>query len=201
MGLLRRALSQIGVNSAEKTEPELNRDLYREIVRASHDAAKRGEEPPVVVPEGRNPPVGSDREQTIREFKIPDFYWAYIDHMTEDPSMAARQFVVECKRLTERSANWIFTREYVRSGIARFISNSHGYGKETPSGAMVGYLQCISLDEALREVNDIARLDSIPTLNIQARDNEVSADLDHDIVRTFPESPFHLTHVWVRVTT
>ncbi len=47
--------------------------------------------------EGRNPPVASDAERAAREHKIPDFYWAYIDHLAVNPLAAARQFVVDAK--------------------------------------------------------------------------------------------------------
>ena len=114
-----------------------------------------------------------------------------------DPDDAAKQFVVECKRLTKPWA--VYTREYVKSGIARFISAGHGYGKGMPSGAMVGYLQEIALNDALNRVNAVAVSDSIPPLFLQGRDAETSAELAHDLVRPYPEAPFHLMHLWARV--
>jgi hypothetical protein len=198
--LLRAGLSLLAADPGGESEPDLNRRLYRAIVRASHAAAGAGDAPPpVVVPEGRNPPAVSDRERAEREFKIPDFYWAYIDDLAPDPAAAAKQFVVECKRLTLASKDWVYTEEYVRSGIARFISLGHGYGMDMASGAMVGYLQEIRLDDALAEVNAHAHADSIPPLSLNARSGEDSADLDHHLTRSFPESPFHLLHLWVRV--
>lgn len=200
VGLLRAALGLLAADCGGESEPELNRELYRAIIRASHAAALEGDPPPVVVPEGRNPPDASDRERGEREFKIPDFYWAYIDDLAADADAAARQFVVECKRLTETSGkSRVYTREYVKSGIARFISRGHGYGMGTPSGAMVGYLQQIALDTALLDVNGFAEAASIPKLHPNARSGENSAELDHSFTRSFPESPFRLLHLWVRV--
>lgn len=197
--LLRDALADLAAEPTGQNENDLNRGLYRAIVRASHSAARSGATPPVVVPEGRNPPAASDRERAEREFKIPDFYWAYVDPLMENPDECAKQFVVECKRLATRTKDWVYTREYVESGIARFIRPAHGYAKGMASGAMVGYLQQIPLDVALDEVNVSADATAIPRLAMTARDGEAAADLDHELVRPFPQSPFRLAHVWARV--
>jgi hypothetical protein len=197
--LLRDALALVAREGDGNAETDLNRRLYRAIVRVSHTAARSGDPPPVVVPEGRNPPYFSDRERAEREFKIPDFYWAYIDDLVVDPDAAAKQFVVECKRLTLASKSWNYTAEYVRSGVARFISLGHGYGMGMPSGAMVGYLQKIALNTALDEVNAYARTEKIAPLVIGSRSGDDSAELDHHVTRPYAESPFHLLHFWVRV--
>ena len=200
VGLLREALALLAGDPGGEVEVDLNRSLYQAIVRVSHASVVASGEPlPVVVPEGRNPPAATDRERAEREFKIPDFYWAYVDDLAADPDTAAKQFVVECKRLTTASKNWVYTEEYVKSGIARFISRGHGYGMGVASGAMVGYVQQIGLDDALGEVNAYASADSIPPLRLSARSEDDNAELDHEFARSFPESPFRLLHLWVRV--
>ena len=195
--LLREALKELADQYPNENEWDLNRLLYRAIIRASHQAAQQGEDPPAVVPEGHNPPDASDEERAERERKIPDFYWAYIDPLANDPNAASKQFVVECKRLTNPQTR--YTREYVKSGIARFINLGHSYGKGMKSGAMVGYLQEIFLDDALARVNAYAESDSVPPLIMRSNSGETSAELDHDLVRCFPVSPFHLVHIWARV--
>ena len=195
--LLRDALAALEDSSIDADENDLNRLLYRAIIRVSQKAEQGGEHIPVVVPEGRNPPAASDQERAGREFKIPDFYWAYIDPLANDPNDAAKQFVVECKRLTTPTAR--YTREYVRSGIARFINLGHGYGMGMKSGAMVGYLQGIFLDDALARVNGTAAGDAIAILTVRTRDGEKGAEFDHDVDRPIPVSPYHLTHIWTRL--
>jgi hypothetical protein len=153
---------------------------------------REGIELPVVVPEGRNPPLASDRERSGREFKIPDFYWAYHDHDGDEP---ARQFVVECKRLTPASRGWIYTEQYVTAGIARFIGVTHEYGKAAPSGAMVGYLQALSYGAALAAVNSCLASAPLPLLEPFDQASPVPI-LDHLLDRSFPESPFRLRHLW-----
>ena len=197
ISLLQQALRTLTDRSPDENEDDLNRCLYRAIIRASYEAERRGEHVPVVVPEGRNPPVSSDVERAEREFKIPDFYWAYIDPLTNDPDDASKQFVVECKRLTEPRT--VYMREYVKSGIARFITVGHGYGKGVKSGAMVGYLQEVFVDDALTRVNAVVGSDSIPPLVLRKRDGEKDAEIDHDLTRPFPKTPFHLIHMWGRI--
>ena len=196
-GLLRQALVTLTDRSLDDNEDDLNRLLFRAINRISYEATRRGELVPAVVYEGRNPPAASDVERAKRESKIPDFYWAYIDPHANDPNAAAVQFVVECKRLTSPRAR--YTREYVKSGIVRFRSVSHGYGKGTGSGAMVGYLQALLIRDALSRINAINGGESIPPVTLRWRDGENRAELGHDISRSFPKSPFHLFHIWGRV--
>ena len=183
--------------SADALENDLNRCLFLAINRVSYYAMQTGEDIPPVVYEGRNPPAPTDNERVAREFKIPDFYWAYIDPLTDSPDDSYKQFVVECKRLTPHKTN--YSQEYVLSGIARFISESHAYGKGMPGGAMVGYLQYLSIDSALAEVNGVAGANAIPPLALRQRNGEISAELNHQLLRSFPISPFLLVHVWARI--
>ena len=196
-GLLRQALESLADNFPNENEDDLNRDLYRAIIRYSHKAAQDGRYIPPVVPEGRNPPASTDQERARREFKRPDFYWAYIDPLVDNPDEASKQFVVECKRLTTPSTHYM--REYVVSGIARFIDVGHGYGMGMKSGAVIGYLQKVTLDDALCRVNAEALQVSIPVLVQRVRREEAGAEFDQLVLRAFPESPFHLIHIWGRI--
>ena len=195
--LLRQALGSLVDKSPHANENDLNRDLYRAIIRLSHKAAQSGKHIPPVVPEGRNPPASTDLERAKREFKIPDFYWAYIDPLVDDPDDASQQFVVECKRLTNPSAHYM--REYVDSGIARFIDLGHGYGMGMKSGAIAGYLQEVLLDDALIRVNAVMERHAIPPLVQTQRRGETGAEFGHIVLRSFPESPFRLIHIWGRI--
>ena len=195
--LLQEAVATLVDQPTEANENDLNRNLFRAINRASHHEAQSGFEIPPVIFEGRNPPAASDQERAEREFKRPDFYWAYIDPLAEDPLEGYKVFVVECKRLTNPTSTYF--REYVRSGIARFINVAHGYGKGMRSGAMVGYLQNVSVYDAFTGVNLVAFDDHISVLVIKGRADEAGGELGHDVERPFPVSPFHLNHVWARI--
>lgn len=196
LAVLCRALGLLAEGPACERETAINRRLYRAIIGAQVDAERDGQPPMApVVPEGMNPPDLSDEHRAARENKRPDFYWGVIDHLA-DPG-TARQYVLECKRLTQRSASWSYTHEYVRSGILRFITEAHGYGKGASSGAMVGYLQHIETDEALSEVNHCASAAGIPPLERRSDPEAAGLELEHILSRPFPCSPYLLTHIWV----
>ena len=196
--LLRDALATLAHHSSSLAEPVLNRALFLAIEDVTYELQGNGEQLPVLVYEARNPPDPADSEQTERERKIPDFYWAYYDQYA-DRSEFRKSFVVECKRLTQSPDH--YTREYVKSGIARFINVEHSYGQGMASGAMVGYLQEIGLDDALARVNAVSDGEGIPQLTPRRRDAEASAEFDHNLDRSFPLSPFRLIHIWGRIGT
>ncbi len=67
------------------------------------------------------------------------------------------------------------------------------------SGAMVGYLQDLFLDDALAGVIRVATGDSIAAVVVSNRNGETGAELAHHVTRPIPVSPFHLTQVWDRI--
>jgi hypothetical protein len=191
------AIARLAAGPADEGEPELNRRLYRAIIAVQGADARDGlEQLSVVVPEGRNPPVASDTGRAPREHKIPDFYWAYVDYLDPDPDAVACQFVVECKRLTVATKNWDYAAQYIHAGVLRFVTEEHGYGKGTPSGAMIGYLQNMDVDEALSQVNGHATAEGLSALNIRDRSVDAIIELDHQLDRPFPDTPFLLMHIW-----
>ena len=197
--LLREALAEMANQSPIEYENALNRCLHRAILRATHKAVRSGEDDvTVVVSQGQNRPAASDLEPAERETKRPDFYWTHVDPLTDNPDDAFQDFTVECKRLSDQRAAY-YAREYVKEGIARFTKNRHGYGNGAKSGAMVGYLQYIRIDDAIARVNRVAARDNIPVMAITSHDGEMSAELEHDLIRDFPVSPYHLFHIWARV--
>ena len=198
LALLRQALGEMADSPPRENEDDLNRRLYKAIGRASYRFAQEVEGLPGVLLTPRNPPAAGDEERTERESKVPDLIWPFIDSYASDPEECSKQFVVECKRLTEPHPR--FAREYVVSGIVRFRQPNHGYAKGMPSGAMIGYLQLIEVDNALQRVNSHNQKRSIPPLSVKGRDGESSAEFEHSFDRPFAESPFRLLHLWARVT-
>ena len=139
--------------------------LRQDVVVGSGDEVPRGvirlRSLPVIVPEGLNPPLATDEQRAIREFKRPDFYWAYHDPDGDEP---ARQFVVECKRLATASSAWVYPEQYVIAGVKRFATTNHSYGKQAWAGAMVGYVQRITPDLARSEVDAYLDTAGLPAL-------------------------------------
>lgn len=185
-------------------QPEvlLNRELYFCLLEANHALWESGiggfSHPPT--PEGQNPADPDDEVRAIRENKIPDFYWGYIDHSELDPRHSARNYVIECKRLgNPPRADWILNQNYIKNGVLRFITEEHGYAKGEKSGAMVGYVQSMEFDEILREVNIAAISAGIPELSTPINGWQYSrtTQLIHQLNRKFAIAPFQLSHFWV----
>ena len=195
--LLKEAMQALACEPADMSEIDLNRKLYWAITKAARQITEYGPFFPGVVLDGRNLPAASDGARAAREFKIPDLYWVYVDALANDFEEINKRFVVECKRLTDPSST--YGGRYVHDGIDRFKNVSHNYSKGMPSGAMVGYLQVVLVDDAFLSVDAVVRADAIPPLDIQNRDGERSLELAHTLMRPASEPPIRLTHVWGRV--
>jgi hypothetical protein len=192
--LLRAALNAFPVVDPTESEDELNRRLYLHITETARTIERRdGVTLPVVVPEGQNPPLVSDQQRAVREFKRPDFYWAYHDPDGDEP---ARQFVVECKRLTAPSRGWSYTEQYVIAGVQRFVTPEHGYGKQAWAAAMVGYVQQIGAAAAHAEINGFLAAAALPALDPAPSPDQRIARHHHQLDRPFAQSPFRLLHLW-----
>ena len=63
---------------------------------------------------------------------------------------------------------------------------------------MVGYLQQIEIERALSEVNESAAAAGIPRLAQRSNSETGTLELDHTLDRLFPDSPYLLSHLWVR---
>ncbi|MGW3346602.1 hypothetical protein ACWDA3_25085 [Nonomuraea rubra] len=180
-------------------EPELNRAFFMAILKAirhRHDNGLRVLHTPPI-PEARNPP-SPDTAGSKAEYKIPDFQWGYIDHQEPDPQRSARHFVIECKRLGNPvSPRWVFNARYIKDGVVRFVSPEWRYGKDVADGAMVGYIQSMSPDAILAEVNAEAAAHGLPPIMQTAPSTGSLHYLGHKLDRDFPVTPFNLTHLWV----
>lgn len=195
LDVLCAALSSFPIADLDESEESLNRRLYQHITQTAREIERRdGVTLPVVVPEGRNPPLVSDQERAAREDKRPDFYWGYHDPDGEEP---ARQFVLECKRLTLASSSWVYAEQYVIAGVKRFTSPQHGYGEQAWTAAMVGYLQRSDPATALADVNNYLSAAGLPTLTPSAgTDTPSTIRHQHQLIRTIYPSPFGLVHLW-----
>jgi hypothetical protein len=113
-------------------------------------------------------------------------------------------YTIECKRLGTRVGRWVLNVNYVKKGVLRFITEEHGYGKATPSGAMIGYVQSMELDDVLGEVNAASKRSSLPPIvraDVAWQENAVTR-LGHKLTRPSSLlSPFDLHHLWVDIRT
>lgn len=181
------------------SEINLNRELYFCLLEANR---KMGKEAFGYAPtcEAKNPPDPDDEQRTVRENKIPDFYWGYLDDMEPDPRRSARNFYIECKRLGKPPrTDWILNENYVHHGICRFMTKEHGYDRGEQSAVMIGYVQSMELDDILREVNTTAMSVSVPKIKKPVKGWKIKgvSHLQQKLHRAFPISPFILWHLWV----
>ena len=123
----------------------------------------------------------------------------YLDRYELDPQRSSKQFVVECKRLGKATrGDWVFNVNYSQYGISRFCDPEWGYGKQAPSGAMLGYWQSMEGTEVLQEVNEACDHRSIPNLLLVGTWSPKGVSkFEHKLERPFQISPFKLRHLWI----
>ena len=157
----------------------------------------------VPIYEASNQPDEEDPEQAPRERKRPDFQFGYIDHHDPNPSASAKQYVVECKRLGDSGrSDWILNENYINHGVIRFRDIAFGYAKSQPSAAMIGYMQNMTPQSILGEVNKVACRNALPELCLSKQGwlrKDVS-QLEHRFDRPVTPSPFMLKHLWLDLT-
>jgi len=182
-------------------EPALNRELHfclrRVNVRLQRQG--RGVQSPFVW-EAQNQPLIDDETRADREHKRPDFQCGFVNLQEGDDDRASMFYTLECKRLGRPANRWILNVNYVENGVLRFVTEKHGYGKATPSGAMVGYVQSMPFAQIIAEVNAAANERSLPSIALD--DDAWSEDgvtrLAHRLTRPASLlSPFDLRHIWV----
>jgi hypothetical protein len=198
LAILERALSLLRIETQlPEAEVDLNRRLYFCLLKAARELYPNDEIAPT--PECNNQPDPSDEARATREQKRPDFQWIYLDKYESDSSRSSKQFVVECKRLGKPvRSDWVLNANYVNHGVRRFRETGWAYAKRFASGAMIGYMQSMELDDVLGEVNAELRKNSLSDIACKRgwRPSDVS-HLEHSFDRPFEVSPFSLKHLWV----
>jgi hypothetical protein len=184
-------------------EPGLNRKLHFCMRRVNTRLSRQGRGVPCApVWEGQNQPLVDDETRAVREDKRPDFQCGFVNLQESDDDRASMFYTIECKRLGRAADRWVFNVNYVDKGVLRFVIEDYGYGKATPSGAMVGYVQSMEFAQILADVNGAASKRSLPPIVLE--DDAWSEDgvsrLSHRLTRPASLlSPFRLRHLWVDV--
>ena len=184
-----------------RSEDPLNRRLLVCLRRAnlSLRQQRRGLPSPVLY-ECVMQPVADDVQLNQFLWTRPDFTWGVHDDLAERWEWASLFYHIECKRLgVPSSATWILNRKYTENGIRRFEDPAHGYGHGFPSGVMVGYMQTMTPDEILVEVNVHATNAGFPALTCSADWTPRGVtDLDtHRFTRRISPTQFQLHHLWM----
>ncbi len=201
LGVFREALQLLRDDlPVESDEDHLNRCLYFKVLHVTSRRINAGDGSLHLTPptyEGRNSPSPTT-EGTGAESKRPDFYWGYQDGTDPDPERSVRNLVIECKRLgTPPSSSWNLNRNYVHNGIVRFVDPGHSYGKDAVSGAMIGYIQSMAIDEILGIINSESDQIELPPLGPHPASSPGLVEHRHDLRRPFYPMDFSLRHIWV----
>jgi hypothetical protein len=137
-------------------------------------------------------PSSKHRIKQPKENKIPEFTWGFTDYLEE----VERDYIVECKRLCQDKYH--YCKEYVTSGIKRFVEKEWSYGYGCKSGLMIGYIQEMEFEDILYWVNYYARKHSFAPLTLEGQwQTEDISRLENILDRPrVPVSPFKLVHLW-----
>ena len=202
LAILRSALHRLRTKGLHGDERTLNRELYFCILEVNAQNKESGDDSwfdyaPIY--EGRNPPT-PDTEDSASEWKIPDLQWGYIDHQEPNPRRSVRNFAIECKRLgTRSSSGWEFNVHYVKNGVRRFTDSQWRYGKDVASGAMAGYVESMTREEIVAEVNRALNKIGVPTLTFPPEAGSPLVETEHSFDRPFEIRPFRLVHLWIDI--
>lgn len=208
---------EIKKRDKRRIEDRISRALYRCLIQAQANLKRAGQG--LIGTLNWQIPVQPDPNVSYEEYEdnIPDFSWQIFDNiMTLEEEQSKEKlrlplnfyFHIECKRLgSPTSSSWKLNPNYVHHGIVRFVSEGHRYGQHTQSGAMVGYLEDMTCQEILQEVN--ATIEQVKqTLSPQTKISPLlspqtgwqaraTSRLTHQLERSFPKSPFTLWHFWL----
>jgi len=97
-------------------------------------------------------------------------------------------------------ASHVLNREYVLNGIMRFKDHEIGYAAGVSSAAMVGYMQTMTPDEILAQVNTHANGRGVSSITASSNgwtSRGVTTLGEHQFERAHNPSPFKLHHLWI----
>jgi len=187
------------IDKLPREENELNRLFFFCLVEANYELQKKNkglESPPSY--EANNQPYFGDLERASRESKRPDFQWLITDTTNTDPRSSSKQFVLECKRLGLPAGTWILNENYFNHGIVRFVSAEHGYAKGVESAAMLGYVQNMSEDNIVKEINKLLTLGGYSNMVLD-KSEAFKSILNHILKTEFNDQKLKLIHFWINV--
>ena len=202
LAVLRAALRRLPTKQLLGDEGRLNRELYfllREVNKENRNSGSDLWLDEMPIWEARSPPT-PDTEDSVSEKKIPDLQWRYEDHQEQDARRSERTFVIECKRLGAPSnAGWRFNEHYVDDGVRRFAHPDWRYGKNVASGAMAGYVESMTPEEIVADVNGTLGALGVPALKLPQVAGDSLTEMEHSFDRSFRISPFLLVHLWIDI--
>lgn len=196
------ALNRLGQQETlPQGEEAINLELYWKCREVHLEYLRANKSIPFVIDfDSTNQPEPDDTANSRRLKKRPDFACALTNEQAIDVQSSQIRYTLECKRLGTASGKWAFTENYSEHGILRFRKSDHSYAKGSTSATVIGYVQNMSDDELLKEVNEHAKARNIPSLSMAATSwaTKTVAQLNQNpLVRDFDPTPIQLRHLWM----
>jgi hypothetical protein len=185
-----------------KSEEPINLALYwlaREV-HLEKLKSPQGSIPFSVLFDSTSQPEPDDVARASRLRKRPDFNCVLTNPQAPDHYKSQANYYLECKRLGQAEGSWVLNENYSEHGINRFVHPDWQYAKGCASGAMIGYLQNMTPDDVLNEVNTFASARSLPSLSRAAASwaaKNVTPLSQPALSRTVQPNPFTLGHLWI----
>ncbi len=154
----------------------------------------------ISVPDWEKPiPPGDDNELKGGTGKRPDFTCKRCNPFASCPGEHEIAFHVECKLLgNPTSKSWIINENYIIRGIKRFDDKSHEYGKQAPSGMMIGYIISMEPEQIIDEINSLQQkhLPTNPSLSFEFNNPPVFREKQNLKRKNIKPEKFCLIHLW-----
>lgn len=181
-------------------ERNLVRELYFKTITARRQLDPKGQFRGPCFESQNLPDPDSEHVQAF-EYKRPDIQWRHDDESAPDDRHREKSFVIECKRLGSTTvARWNLNEQYVIGGVMRFHSPDWRYGLHMADGMMVAFVQSMDFVAILNILNSQLAKNNLPTLNLKTSfQNAEISRLSHELQRSFPKSPFRLSHHWLDI--
>lgn len=204
LAVFREALRRLAQKTElPRLEEPINLELYW-LVRQVHLEMLKSNQaamlPYTVQFDSTNQPEADDIARSNRLRKRPDFNCVMTNPQAPDVRTSQINYYLECKRLGQAVGKWVLNDNYSGHGINRFIHPDWQYGKGCNSATMIGYMQDITPDAILSEVNTGAEQRKLPSLSVAAANwvtKDVTSLTQAPLERSFSPTPFPLGHLWV----
>lgn len=199
LAVLRGALRRLHANGVQgRDETDLTADLLGCMLEENEQIRRSGGDyiahPPFH--DGLNPLTPAPGNSTSGR-KRPDLQWQIIDPGAPQARYSVRSFAIECKRLGDPPpGGQNLSGRYVGEGVRRFKHPGWQYGRDTPTGVMVGYVQSSPTNQVSASVNGVLRRRGFPALTPVSQPGSSPTEMDHSFDRSFDDSPFRLIHLW-----
>ncbi len=180
-------------NGSYAEEDDISRELYLAIQKVIFSPRFRKKKLDLPTFQSNIQPNPKNKVKVKSEDKRPDFLWSHIDYVNRK----RLDFHIECKRL--RPDKTYHCREYVMSGILRFITEEWSYGVDCENGLMIGYIENLTIDECIQKISEYLAANDIPAMSLRNTNNKCLSKYLHTLDRNSINRPPIALHHYLAV--